>query len=108
MMWDPIEEGALMRIALACILFGFSVIIPLTEAQARNRAARGAVLGGITGAAIGGGRGALIGGAVGLGVGSVMGSQMDRRRGNYYWYNGRCWIRSPNGEFHPVANRYCR
>ena len=103
-----------MRITFACILVGFSMIISLTEAQAQNRSAQGALLGGLAGAAIGGatssrsGRGAVIGGAVGLGVGSVMGSQMDRRRGNHYWYNSRCWVRSPNGEFHPVADRYCR
>jgi len=101
-----------MRILYASILFGLCVTIPLTDAQARSRAGRGAVMGGLTGAAIGGiaggGRGAAIGGAVGLGVGSVMGSQMDRRRGNHYWINGRCWIRFRNGEFHPVSNRYCR
>jgi len=99
------------HIAMASIALVLLLIIPLSEANAR-RAARGAVMGGLTGAAIGGiaggGRGAAIGGLVGLGVGSVMGSQADRRRGNYYWYNGRCWIRFRNGEFHPVSHRYCR
>ena len=101
-----------MRIAVAGILLGLSVTIPLADAHAQNRAVSGGLLGGLTGAAIGGavgrGRGALIGGAVGLGVGSVMGSQADRRHGNNYWYNGRCWQRFRNGEFHPVASRYCR
>jgi len=70
-----------------------------------------AIAGGVAGAAIGGiaggGRGAAIGGAVGLGVGSVMGRQMEPRRGNHYWFDGRCWIRLRNGEFHPVSRRYC-
>ena len=103
------------RKALACVFLGLAVLVPLTEAQAQRRSSatgRGAVTGGLTGAAIGGiaggGRGAAIGGLVGLGVGSVMGSQMDRRRGNHYWYNGRCWRRFSNGEFHPVSSRYCR
>ena len=98
-------------IAMASIALVLSLIIPVSQADAR-RATRGAVVGGLTGAAIGGiaggGRGAAIGGLVGLGVGSVMGSQMDRRRGNHYWYNGRCWRRFRNGEFHPVSTRYCR
>ena len=94
------------------ILFVCALAIPFTEAQAQNRTGRGALVGGATGAAIGGiaggGRGALIGGAIGAGTGAVFGSQMERRRGNHYWYNGRCWIRFRNGEFHPVSNRYCR
>ena len=98
-------------VLVACIAFGFAVIIPVTEADAQSRAGRGAVRGGLTGAAIGGlaggGRGAAIGGMIGLGVGSIMGSQEQRRRGNHYWYSGRCWRRFPNGEFHPVSNRYC-
>jgi hypothetical protein len=37
----------------------------------------------------------------------VMGRQMERR-GRYYWFDGRCWVRFRNGEFHPVPRRYCR
>ena len=33
---------------------------------------------------------------------------VERRRGNHYWYNGRCWVHLRNGEFHPVSSRYCR
>lgn len=100
------------RIAYAFVLIAFAVVISVVEASAQSRAGRGALMGGLTGAAIGGatrgGRGALVGSAIGLGVGSLIGGQMERRRGNYYWYNGRCWMRFRNGEFHPVANRYCR
>jgi hypothetical protein len=100
------------RIAYTFIVIGFTVTMFAVEASAQSRAGRGALMGGLTGAAIGGatrgGRGALVGSAIGLGVGSLIGGQMERRRGNYYWYNGRCWMRFRNGEFHPVANRYCR
>jgi hypothetical protein len=90
-------------------------LLPALQAEAQSRSSRtgrGAVVGGLTGAAIGGiaggGRGAAIGTAAGLGIGAVMGRQMDHRRGNYYWYNNRCWVRFRNGEFHPVSHRYCR
>jgi outer membrane lipoprotein SlyB len=103
------------RIALVSILIGAAVSASILEAQAQNRssrAGRGAVVGGLTGAAIGGlaggGRGAAIGTLAGMGVGSVMGRNMEHRRGNYYWFDGRCWVHSRNGEFHPVASRYCR
>jgi uncharacterized protein YcfJ len=93
------------------VLFG---LITISQAEAQRRssgAGRGAVVGGLTGATIGGlaggGRGAAIGAAAGLGVGAVMGRQMERR-GRYYWFDGRCWVRFRNGEFHPVPRRYCR
>lgn len=98
--------------SLFCMVAAVIVAAPLTDAAARSRTAGSALIGGLTGAAIGGaaggGRGAVIGSVVGLGVGSLIGGQMERRRGNHYWYNSRCWLRFPNGEFHPVANRYCR
>lgn len=98
-------------IALTAVL----VVVSASQADAQRRssgAGRGAVLGGLTGAAVGGiaggGRGAAIGTAAGLGVGAVMGRHMEQRRGNYYWFDGRCWVRFRNGEFHPVSHRYCR
>jgi uncharacterized protein YcfJ len=102
------------RIVSAIALTATFVMISATQADAQRSSGtgRGAILGGLTGAAIGGlaggGRGAAIGTAAGLGVGAVMGNQMERRRGNHYWYNGRCWVHTRNGEFHPVSNRYCR
>lgn len=100
------------RLMFVWMLLGLTLTAPAFEAKAQSGAGRGAVVGGLTGAAIGGlaggGRGAAIGTLAGLGVGAVMGQQMDRRRGNHYWINGRCWVRFRNGEFHPVSNRYCR
>ena len=95
-----------MRFApIACVGFVLALIVPMHDANAQRRpsAGRGAAIGGIAGS----GRGAAIGGLVGLGVGSVMGRQMESRRGGYYWYDGRCWFRLRNGEFHPVHRRYC-
>jgi uncharacterized protein YcfJ len=92
------------------VLFSLALLLPLTEASAQG-ARRGALAGGATGAVIGGiaggGRGALIGTAIGVGTGAVVGNEMQRRRRNFYWHNGRCWQRSSRGEFFPVANRYC-
>lgn len=95
--------------AASALLF---VSAAFSDALAQSRRAGSALVGGLTGAAIGGaaggGRGAAVGSVVGLGVGSMIGGQMERRHGNHYWYNNRCWRRFPNGEFHPVSNRYCR
>ena len=91
------------RIMLGCFAAGLALSMSLTDAEAQRRSSatgRGAVAGG--------GRGAAIGAAAGIGVGSIMGSRADQRRGNHYWYNGRCWRRFSNGEFHTVPNRYCR
>ena len=97
---------------LTSTLLALFLITVAADASAQRRsAARGGLAGGLTGAAIGGiaggRRGAAIGGAVGLGVGSVMGRQMEPRRGNHFWFDGQCWIRLRNGEFHPVPRRYC-
>lgn len=98
------------RFGLAVALLSVAMLIPGTQADAQS-ARRGALVGGATGAVVGGiaggGRGALIGTAIGAGTGAIVGD-MQRRRGNHYWYNGRCWQRSSRGEFFPVANRYCR
>jgi hypothetical protein len=98
------------RAGFGLLLLGAATLVTLTQAEAQS-ARRGALVGGATGAVVGGiaggGRGALIGTAIGAGTGAVVGD-MQRRRGNRYWYNGRCWQRSSRGEFFPVANRYCR
>ncbi len=90
---------------------GFLLCSLPTETFAQSRAGSGALIGGASGAIIGGatrgGRGAAVGAAIGASTGAIIGSQM-QRRGRYYWYNGRCWVRFRNGEFHPIANRYCR
>jgi hypothetical protein len=92
------------------LLLAFTIVLPVSEASAQS-AGQGALFGGATGAIIGGiaggGRGALIGSAIGAGTGAIVGD-MQRRRRNFYWSNGRCWQRSSRNEFFPVSNRYCR
>lgn len=99
------------RTGLCLLLLSVAMLIPVTEADAQS-ARRGALTGGATGAVIGGiaggGRGALIGSAIGAGTGAIVGNEMQRRRRNFYWHNGRCWQRSSRGEFFPVNSRYCR
>ena len=98
------------RVGICLMLTAFGIAIPLSEVSAQS-AARGALGGGAAGAIIGGiaggGRGALIGGAIGAGTGAIIGD-MQRRRGNFYWHNNRCWQRTRANEFFPVSNRYCR
>jgi hypothetical protein len=81
-------------------------------ASAQNSTAGGALLGGAAGAIIGGaatGRagGAVAGGVIGAAAGAIIGSQMEPRRRGYYWYDGRCWRRHANGDYHRVSRRYC-
>jgi uncharacterized protein YcfJ len=102
------------RVLIAAVVLLLAVVVTSSDTLAQSATGRGSIIGGMAGAAIGGiaggGRGAAIGAAVGMGTGALIGSQADmqRRRGNYYWYNGRCWVRFRNGEFHPVSHRYCR
>lgn len=99
-------------ICLSLVSAGLLFSAMASDARAQSGAARGAVIGGTSGAIIGGvargGRGALVGGAIGAGTGAIIGDQMQRRRNNFYWSNNRCWQRSRNNEFFPVANRNCR
>lgn len=99
------------RAAILLTLLSAATVTLVSEADAQS-ARRGALTGGATGAVIGGiaggGRGALIGTAIGAGTGAIVGNEMQRRRRNFYWYNGRCWQRNSRGEFFPVNSRYCR
>lgn len=101
----------MQRAAILLTLLSAATVALVSEADAQS-ARRGALAGGATGAVIGGiaggGRGALIGTAIGAGTGAIVGNEMQRRRRNFYWYNGRCWQRNSRGEFFPVNSRYCR
>jgi hypothetical protein len=96
-------------VAAAVIALTFAV----APASAQNNSTvGGALLGGAAGAIIGGAAtgkagGAVAGGIIGAAAGAMIGSQMEPRRGGYYWYEGRCWRRHPNGDYHRVSRRYC-
>jgi Glycine zipper len=98
-----------LTIGLATLL---SLAMPAPQAVAQENTIGGAILGGAAGAIIGGaatGRagGAVAGGIIGAAAGAAIGSQFEPRRGGYYWYDGRCWRRHPNGDYHRVSRRYC-
>ena len=85
---------------------------PLMPAAAQDNAVGGAILGGAAGAIIGGaatGRagGAVAGGIIGAAAGAMLGSQLEPRRGGYYWYRGRCWRRWRDGSYHRVRRYHC-
>ena len=52
-------------------------------------------------------RGAAIGAVIGAGAGAAIAAQGEQRRSGYYWYEGRCWLRHPNGSYQRVSARYC-
>jgi hypothetical protein len=97
----------IMAAALALI-----ALTPAPPAAAQDNTVGGALLGGAAGAIIGGaatGRagGAVAGGIIGAAAGAMLGSQLEPRRGGYYWYNGGCWRRWGDGSYHRVQRRYC-
>src|SRR5262245_46861844 len=76
--------------------------VPLQQAAAQD-VLGGALLGGAAGAIIGGaatgrGEGAAIGAIIGAGAGAAIASQ-GVRRGGYYWYDDRCYVRYQNGSY---------
>lgn len=102
----------MMRAMGAAVLLAAAVMLPVQDTAAQNGALGGAILGGAAGAVIGGaatGRagGAVVGGVIGAAAGAALGSQMETRRGGYYWYDGRCWYRYPNGEYRVTSRRNC-
>lgn len=101
----------MIRTVGAAAVLSLAFLMPAQQVQAQD-ALGGALLGGAAGAIIGGaatGRagGAVAGGIIGAAAGAAIGSSMEHRRGAYYWYEGRCWQRYPNGEYHRVSRRYC-
>ncbi len=86
--------------------------MPMRPASAQNNTLGGAIIGGTAGAIIGGAAtgkagGAIVGGVIGAAAGAALGSQLEPRRGGYYWYNGRCWLRRGDGNYYPANRRHC-
>jgi outer membrane lipoprotein SlyB len=101
-----------IRSTVTVIVFALIMPTPMHTAAAQDNTVGGALLGGAAGAIIGGaatGRagGAVAGGIIGAAAGAVLGSQLEPRRGGYYWYDDRCWIRYGDGSYHRVSRRYC-
>ena len=42
-----------------------------------------------------------------LPLGAVGQSQVQPRPGGYFWYNDRCWRRTPSGQYQRVWRRRC-
>lgn len=102
----------MLRSMSAAILLAATAVLPSQQASAQSGALGGAIIGGAAGAVIGGaatGRagGAVVGGVIGAAAGAALGSQLEPRRGGYYWYDNRCWYRYPNGDYRLVSRRNC-
>lgn len=95
-------------IALAAL----ALVALVQPAGAQDNVLGGAIIGGGIGAIVGGAAtgkagGAVAGGIIGAAAGAMLGSQLEPRRGGYYWYDGRCWRRYRDGSYHRVSRRYC-
>lgn len=100
------------RILTVIALLALVALMPMRQASAQDNVLGGAIIGGGLGAIIGGaatgrGEGALVGGIIGAAAGAALGSQMEPRRGRYYWYEGRCWRRYNDGSYHRVSRNNC-
>ena len=99
-----------MRHLGAALLLAGIAMVPSHEAAAQFNPL-GAIVGGAVGAGVGsavsgGNTGATIaGGVIGATAGAAL--TMEPRQNGYYWYQNRCWVRYPNGEYHLVSQRYC-
>ena len=97
------------QLGAALLLAGFAMVPPHEAAAQFNPL--GAIVGGAVGAGVGsavsgGNTGATIaGGVIGATAGAAL--TMEPRQNGYYWYQNRCWVRYPNGEYHLVSRRYC-
>ena len=102
----------MIRIIAAIAALALVAVMPVPQASAQDNSVGGAIIGGGIGAIIGGaatGRtgGAIAGGIIGAAAGAALGSQMEPRRGRYYWYDGRCWVRRGDGNYYRASRRYC-
>lgn len=100
------------RILVVIAMLAFAGFMPAGPAAAQNNTIGGAIIGGGIGAVIGGAAtnsagGAVAGGIIGAAAGAAIGSQLEPRRGGYYWYNGNCWRKHRDGSYHRVSRRYC-
>ena len=101
-----------MRRITAVLVLVLAALLPLPQASAQDGAIGGAIIGGGLGAIVGGAAtgkagGAVAGGIIGAAAGAMLGSQLEPRRGGYYWYEGRCWRRWRDGSYHRVSRHYC-
>lgn len=101
----------MIRTIGATFLLTLAAAMPAQEAVAQDILG-GALLGAGAGAIIGGAttgrsRGVAIGAVIGAGAGAAIAAQGQQRRAGYYWYEGRCWLRHPNGSYQRVSTRYC-
>ena len=102
----------MIRNITAIAALALVTMLPAQQASAQDNVLGGAILGGTAGAIIGGAAtgkagGAIAGGIIGAAAGAALGSQMEPRARDYYWYNGRCWLRRGDGNYYRVSQRYC-
>ena len=98
----------IMALAVLALIAG----VAPRQAAAQDNTLGGALFGGAAGAIIGGAAtgkagGAVAGGIIGAAAGAMLGSQLEPRRGRYYWYKGRCWRRAGDGNYYRTKRYHC-
>ena len=99
------------NIAFAAALVALAGTVPAPQAAAQDilgGAIVGGVLGGVVGGAVTGRPGGAVAGAIiGGTTGAIIAAEAQRRRGGYYWYQGGCYWRYPDGQFVRVSRANC-
>lgn len=101
----------MIRTIGATAFLALAAAMPTQQAVAQD-VFGGALLGGAAGAIVGGaatgrGSGVAVGAVIGATAGAAIAAQGQQRRAGYYWYEGRCWLRHPNGSYQRVSSRNC-
>ena len=102
----------MIRIVTGLAALALLIGMPLHQAAAQNNTLGGALLGAGVGAIVGGAAtgkagGAVAGGVIGAAAGAILGSQLEPRRGGYYWYKGKCYLRWRDGSYHRTSSKHC-
>jgi uncharacterized protein YcfJ len=97
------------KITLAAILVGLagSMQAPPAAAQDPFSVLGGAIVGGTIGGIVTGrGSGIVAGAIIGGTTGALISREAELRRGQYYWWHGRCYVRYREG-YALVEPGYC-
>jgi hypothetical protein len=77
----------MLRIMTMFVVLALLIATPARQAAAQNNTLGGAI--------------------VGAAAGAILGSQLEPRRGGYYWYHGRCYRLHRDGNYYPTRRDYC-
>jgi hypothetical protein len=96
---------ALITLALICLALAW----PLAAQSSLGSAVGGAVSGaGQAAGAVVGGAAKATGSVISAATGATLGTKLEPRANNHFWYEDRCWRRDKDGNYRRVTRNACR